>query len=180
MPARHKSQINLLPRSEFELSFWGRFLKWGLTTGRYIIILTELVVIVAFLSRFKLDRDLIDLADTIEGQKAILEASSSLESSFLQTQSRLNEAGSLLTRQPHPSTVFTNLLSQTTEGVYFSNLSLAMNQGTVDLQAEAVSESAFGEFVRVLKASKKWQGINLQGVSLQGNETIKFNLSLTL
>lgn len=179
MPARHKSQINLLPRSEFELSFWGRFLKWGLTTGRYIIIVTELVVIIAFLSRFKLDRDLIDLSETIEGQKSILEASTSIENRFIQTQSRLNKAGNILANQPHPSGIFTDLLSQTVEGIYFNNLNLDTDKSTIQIQAEAVSESAFGEFVRTLKASRKWQGISLLGVSLQENQTIKFNLSLS-
>ena len=61
MTARHPVPINLLPKTEFELSFWGRFIKWALSTGRYIIILTELVVIIAFMSRFKLDRDASDV-----------------------------------------------------------------------------------------------------------------------
>jgi len=73
MPAHVKKPINLLPPSEFEQSFWGKFLKWAVTAGRYVTILTELVVILAFLFRFKLDTEVADLGTRIEGQKNFLE-----------------------------------------------------------------------------------------------------------
>ena len=66
--------INLLPKSDFEASFWGKFLKWGVSSGRYLVILTELVVIVAFLSRFKLDWDYAAVRDRINGKRAVLAA----------------------------------------------------------------------------------------------------------
>jgi hypothetical protein len=50
------STINLLPADKFEFSPLGRFLLWMLSTGRVIVVLTELVVIIAFLSRFWFDR----------------------------------------------------------------------------------------------------------------------------
>jgi len=74
MPAQ-KSQIELLPREEWEETSFGKFLKWLLTVGRYIVIFTELVVILAFLSRFKLDRDLTDLYKQIENKQAIIQNS---------------------------------------------------------------------------------------------------------
>ena len=78
MPARVVG-INLLPQSEFGQTFWGRFLKWAVSTGRYFLIFVELVVIIAFMSRFKLDKDLADLADNIAGKKAVLEAAYATE-----------------------------------------------------------------------------------------------------
>src|SRR3989344_8016651 len=95
MPAR-KSTLNLLPRSDLDGSWWGRFLKWALSTGRYIIILTEMVVIMAFLSRFKLDRDLSDLAERIEGKKNVLVALSGNENVFRSIQKRLTVAKTLI------------------------------------------------------------------------------------
>ena len=92
--------VNLLPKSEFELSFWGKFLKWSLTAGRYIIILTEMVVIGAFLSRFKLDKDLSDLTEAINGKKAILEALASTEKTFRKTQSNLEIAQKAINTKP--------------------------------------------------------------------------------
>ena len=56
--------INLMPGRE--TSFGEKFLNWSLTFGRYIIIGTEIIVLVAFFSRFKLDRDFIDLHDQVK------------------------------------------------------------------------------------------------------------------
>jgi hypothetical protein len=53
--ARKKKTINFLPEDELEKSPIGRFLKWALKAGRYIIVLTELIVVVVFISRFRLD-----------------------------------------------------------------------------------------------------------------------------
>jgi hypothetical protein len=60
-----KKEINLLPKEEFEKKPLGKFLVWALSIGRYIVIFTELIVILAFLSRFKLDRDLADLNQSV-------------------------------------------------------------------------------------------------------------------
>ena len=90
------SRVNLLPPSEFEQSFWGRFLKWAVTTGRHIIIITELVVILAFLSRFKLDEDLRNLNEQINGQISFLESQVPRQTEFIKTQKRLDLVDRLL------------------------------------------------------------------------------------
>ena len=51
MSAR-KEEINLLPQKGFEATTAGRILAWILSTFRIIVIITELLVMVAFLSRF--------------------------------------------------------------------------------------------------------------------------------
>ena len=61
MAAPKKHEIELLPKEEWEKTSFGKFIKWTLNVGRYIVIATELIVILAFVSRFKLDRDLTDL-----------------------------------------------------------------------------------------------------------------------
>lgn len=92
MSARARFGVNLLPQTEFDASVWGKILKWALSTGRYIVILTELVVIAAFLSRFKLDKDYSDLGDRITGKKSILTALQNTETKFRTTQNQLAEA----------------------------------------------------------------------------------------
>lgn len=61
--------VNLLPKDAFLESVVGKFLLWSLSIGRYLVIFTELIVILSFLSRFKLDRDLTDLNEKIQIQK---------------------------------------------------------------------------------------------------------------
>ncbi len=66
MAARKNQQlINLLPQEEFAVSTLGRILAWLMSTFRYIVIAVEMVVMLAFLSRFWLEWNThdVDLAD---------------------------------------------------------------------------------------------------------------------
>ena len=85
-----KSQpINLLPKEEFAASTFGRIIKWLLSTFRVIVIVVEVVVMSAFLSRFWLDARSTDLNDQIKQRQSIIASFSSFEQSFRATQAKL-------------------------------------------------------------------------------------------
>lgn len=88
MPKK-KSAINLLPQEEFEASTMGRLLRWAMTTFRYIVIVTEMIVMGAFLSRFWLDAKNSDLNDLLEVKSAQIVAQSDFENDFRGLQDRL-------------------------------------------------------------------------------------------
>ena len=54
MSAQSSPRVNLLPSDRFEFSKAGKFLDWALTTGRYLVVLTELIVTMAFYPDFGL------------------------------------------------------------------------------------------------------------------------------
>lgn len=76
---RHLS-INLLPQDPFFETPIGRIMAWASTVGRYLVIFTEVVVIISFASRFKLDRDLTDLNSSITQKSYIVDSYGTLES----------------------------------------------------------------------------------------------------
>ncbi len=80
MPAAKLTKINLIPKDAFEFSTLGRVMKWALTTGRVLVVLTEFVVILAFGSRFYFDQKLNDLLDSNEQKQAVVESFSEIES----------------------------------------------------------------------------------------------------
>lgn len=84
-----KSQINLLPQEEFEASLVGRALKWAMSTFRIIVIITEMIVMGAFLSRFWLDAQNSDLSEAITIEVAQIEARKDLENQFRDVQKKL-------------------------------------------------------------------------------------------
>ncbi len=84
-----KHQINLLPKDSFEESNLGKFLKWAISIGRWVVVFTDLIVICAFLSRFYFDTRLDSLHDDIKESQAIVEATSGFENSFRLLQERL-------------------------------------------------------------------------------------------
>lgn len=175
MPARRKA-LNLLPRSDLDGSWWGRFLKWALSTGRYIIILTEMVVIMAFLSRFKLDRDLSDLAERIEGKKNVLAALSVNENAFRNIQKRLAVTKTLIESGVPVDDLLADIEKDLPGGVRFTTIS--MDVGKIALNAETASDSGLGEFIRNVDADLRWKSVELADVTGDRQGGVKFSVKL--
>jgi len=89
MDRKSQTLINLLPKEEFITSNLGKVLHWAMNSFRVIVILTELVVMAAFLSRFWLDAKNTDLTDLIKQKQAVIAASADFEKEFKLTQERL-------------------------------------------------------------------------------------------
>ena len=93
MPANQN--INLLGDSEMDHTPVGRIVNWAVTYGRYIMIGTEIVVLLAFISRFSLDRKLTDLKEEVGQKQEIIEANLPFEG---EVQSHINTGTPLLIR----------------------------------------------------------------------------------
>ncbi len=137
--------VNLLPKTAWEVSFWGRFFKWAVTTGRYIVILTELVVIAAFLSRFKLDRDYADLGDRINGKKAVLTSMAETEKRFRLAQGRLVEAGQIIDNQLGAAAIIDKVTAKIPPGVTLTNLVVSKKE--ISMRGIAESDTGMGVFL---------------------------------
>ena len=74
--------VNLLAGDELDTSPQGKFVRWALTWGRRIVVLTELVVILAFISRFWLDTTVASLNDKIEQKRAVVSSFSDFEDKY--------------------------------------------------------------------------------------------------
>ena len=98
--AARKKAIEFLPQEEWQKGTLGHLLKWALTVGRFIVVFTELIVILAFLSRFKFDRDLTDLNEAVSQKKAIVEAAADFEQDFLFLQKQLETIAGLKKNRP--------------------------------------------------------------------------------
>ena len=83
--------LNLLDSLEQEQNQWDQVANWALTIGRWIVILTEIVVIGALIFRFNIDKQLSNLRRTVEQNRQLLENSlQRSEQRFHHTQLRLN------------------------------------------------------------------------------------------
>jgi Tfp pilus assembly protein PilN len=174
MPAR---SINLLQREGFEYTLVGKILGWALTIGRAIVILTELVVIVGFLSRFILDRRLNDLVELNQSKRLQIEAQSTFEKQFRSFQDRILSYKSFLSL-PRKSEMINEIASYLPAGVILTQLSI--QEKSISLSGEALSEGGLAGFVKTLGESKKFINIKLGNVRLGsegGQEKIFFSLT---
>lgn len=173
MPAH--SRVNLLPPSEFELSFWGRFLRWAVTTGRYIIVLAELLVILAFLSRFKLDEDLRNINEQINGQVNFLERTYRQESEFRQLQNKIALTKKYLDLRPSPYESLDYLDKRLPDEVVIRTWNI--NMGEFSFSAETQNEKAMGKIMATMSGDKKWKSIDVTQLYGEKVSGIKFSIT---
>ena len=171
-----KTSIDFLPKEDWERTSFGKFLKWLLTVGRWIIITTELIVIIAFLSRFKLDRDLTNITEDIKQKQAIITSSTDLEKEFRLLQKRLITIETLNKNRYEANKVLSFLTELTPVGVQIDNLNLAENE--IALNANANSEFSLASFLSNLKNSPEIKTVNLYQVSSDSDRGlgVRFNV----
>ncbi|MDP2873790.1 MAG: hypothetical protein Q8N84_00610 [bacterium] len=172
------STVNLILEKEPEqYSLPQKFYFWTINIGRAIIVLTELVVLVVFAARFKLDRDLNDLSEKIEIKKSIAESYGDLEPRVRTLQNRLNVVKKVKNEQTAFSHGLSFLATSSPSDFTLTNLQLAPT--TINLNAKATSPQDFAKFISVLTQADKVKDIALTGCNWSETEQ-KFQLALRI
>lgn len=174
--AAQKNIIEFLPQEDWEKKPAGKILKWALSIGRYIVITTELIVIIAFLSRFKFDRDLTDLNEEIKQKQTIIESQAQFEQEFRFLQKKLAAIESLEKQRLQTNKILDELSSLTPIDVYLSNLQI--NNQEINLSAIALSETGLATLINNIKNSSLFNNLNLSQVSSGAEKTIGINFEV--
>lgn len=176
MPNKKSKDINLIPQNEFETSNFGRILKWALSTFRVIVIITELIVMSAFLSRFWLDAKNSDLTDELNTTKRQVEAFSDIENEFRILQKKVNIA-KVIYNQKETNKIISNLLKYLPENVFLSTLSI--NDNHIAIKAFSTTEQSIAQLMTNLENYKEIDEIILSQISTDTSNAnlINFNIS---
>lgn len=177
MPA---NAINLLSRTDFDKTPVGKFLRWSLTYGRYIIVCTEIIVLVAFIYRFSLDRRITDLNEEIEQKSAIIQANQEFENQFRNLQKRTQEIGKLFINQDIGYKLMQHLQQITPQGATYIRMSVEEN--AVSINGTADSNSSFALFLNQLNNSPYLTNIDIRSLSKKTATTgeIEFELGMSV
>lgn len=177
-PAQSKISVNLLTQDEFSSSPIGKVLLWALSVGRYIVVFTELIVILSFLSRFKLDRDLTDINESIEKQKAIIESYGGLEEEFRAQQKLLKFVAQ---KSPEPSVSDSLIIIKETMPTDIKLETFSYQADELNLKATALSLPAFSSFINTLLRNQDIADISIKSIEAQAQGLIvTFELVATL
>jgi len=174
--AARKKNLNFLPEDELEKSPAGKFLKWLLGAGRYIVVFTELIVVLTFLARFKLDRELINLHEEISQKQAILASSSDLEKEIRLLQKQLAVIKEKESQSLASSSFLKELAGLTPLDLAFSELRLQPESAV--LSGTSLSGAGLATLVQKLKANQHFQAVNLEKVFSEGkqNPALQFRI----
>lgn len=146
MPESSYLDINLVKK---HVSFTDKFLNWALSAGRVIVILTEIVALSAFMYRFFLDRQLIDLHAKIKQEQAIIAFSKASEDKYRNLQDRLYIADRFSKLEQDEVKVLKDILALTPAETTLD--SITTTDTSIKINARFSQISTLGGFVDSLK-----------------------------
>jgi len=175
---RKKGSINLLPKDSFESSWLGQFLTWALVFGKWTVIITQLVVVGAFVMRFGLDRRLTDLRREIEKEAALIRSFASIEKDFRLVQKQLIFIKPVVARQDETLGIVSRIEQITPSDVWYERISLS--PGMVTLSAYSASIGGFSQFLQTLKQDEAFSSISLGSLKSGTQQGAKLQFEVTL
>lgn len=160
-------------------SFFDKFIKWALNLGRLVVVLTEVIALSAFLYRFSLDRQLIDLHDKIKQKQAIIKYLKPTEDKYRNFQDRLFFSSTLKDSGKETVKIYQDLNSITPKDLTYNNL--AISNDYIRLEANANSASSLLNLINALKKQPKVTKISLDKIENRtSNATINASIRITL
>lgn len=170
--------INLLPRDSFESSQVGIILSWLLSFGKWAVIVTQLIVMGAFLWRFSLDRELTDLKKSIAKNVAIIKSYEQIERDFVLTQKRLATAKTVIAQQKAITEELSTLASVTPLDVWYEKLTITPTSTT--LSAYSRSLPGFSQFLSAIQKDNRYSSVSVARIQDGGvqNAQMQFEISM--
>lgn len=177
MPAETPS-INLLSDDDSSRSSIGKLVIWITSYGRYIMVTTELIVIIVFVSRFSLDRALTDINEEISQKQSVIQANRSLEENFRNTQASLLTIKSFIQSQVDVPSALETIHTILPSGVFLDSLSITNDK--VSATVTAVSVESFSYFLSNLSTAQNLSAIEIGSVTKLPSQGIKFAVTATI
>ena len=161
-------KINLLPKDPFFQTPLGKVLRWALSVGRYIVIFTELVVIISFATRFSLDRQNTDLNNSIHQKEAIISSYGDLEQKVRTAQQKI-EQYQQIEQQTNLSDVFPRLSAITPRDVRLDQL--IIKPTNVSLEGTTLSQASLNLLISNLQLTKEFLNVSVDRIEANTNDS---------
>jgi len=173
MPAK-KKEISLLPEEKKGLSGTiEKATEWLINVGRWLIVFTELIVILSFLSRFWLDQRIADLYDQTVQKTAIIEAAADFEKEFRSFNQRLSQIETLQSQNQNQSETLENIIAILPQRINLKSIKINNNQKEIEFTVISPEESTFITLFQNLILTPLFKEVEIANVSSQtlGSET---------
>jgi len=182
MPSR-KREISLLPSSENTNSLVSRTLTWVTTVGRVIIVMTELIVITAFLSRFWLDRQNSDLSEVVRQQKAILGTTVEFQKEYGILQKQLVVIDKIYNSRQNLSSYIKKIAQSLPEPVTLNSISSSSSNTSknpkLNIEVQTLSDQAIIDLIENLALHPQVIAINVGNIEKKTKDQL-YRLSLSV
>jgi hypothetical protein len=169
------NRINLLPSIEFATSTWGRILTWALSGFRIIVISIEMIVMLAFMSRFWLDAKSNDLNDAIRERTSVIKVWSSFETKFKATQQKLAVFSQVTQQANSVSSTLAKVTSYLPNEITLT--SFTFTSGQVNIKGVSTNEMSIAQLAANLQADKSFTGIAIESITTNSDNLAQLAFS---
>ena len=171
--------INLVPQDPFFETVLGRALKWALSVGRYIVIFTEMVVIISFATRFTLDRQVTDLNSEISQKQRAIKSYGDLEKEFTFVQDQIEDYKQL--KQDYNLVEIFPLLNETIpNGVAFD--ALTVQSGAINFSGTAFSQDSLNVLINNIQLDRNFSDVRISRIESRDEKSsgVLFDISANI
>lgn len=174
--------VNLLIHRGEEEKLYSKLLKWALSSGRFIVILVEMITIGAFVYRYKLDADLADLTEQINAKARYVSSLSEDEKLIKHTQFQLSTISKLKSEKVDYTSSLQKLVKIMPSSIKMTNLTFdrtgAYPATTLSMSGQTPSNLELSAFVRELKNSPDFSKVDLTNIAFDKETTFTITCSL--
>ena len=164
--------INLMPREEVGGSL-GTTLNWSLGVGRYLIIFTQIIALVAFGLSLKLTIDQNNLNTRIVNAKETVDSKSEFEQEFREVQNKIRNLKKLRADQFQNHLVIQEFNSLLPKGVDLTSLDIT--ESTLTFSGNFPTAAQLHTLINSFNKSTKIVGLEINELQSPSEEDPKFN-----
>lgn len=160
-----KYRINLLPQKEKKPV--EKVIYFALHYLRYILVLTQIVVIGVFFYRFKIDQEIIDLKDELKQKQEIVQVSDPLLKEAKAADIKTREIKAILTEQEQNKKMFQYFLSIFPQELFLEHLEIKKN--SMEFTTTSANPDIVKVFYQKLKKDNMFKKIELGSIRRSEN-----------
>ncbi len=163
-----KYQINLLPKKE--LDFVDKIIYFALHYLRYVLVLTQIVVISVFFYRFKIDQEIIDLKDELQQKQEIVAVSQPLLDDAKIVDTKTKQIREILLSQVQFKEALSYFLSTFPVDLTINRLEIQGGQFKFD--ASTTSPNIIRSYLERMRKEKRFKTVVLNSIQRNGLEFV--------
>lgn len=166
--------INLFPPKEQTIV--DKIIYFSFHYLRYILVITQLVIIGVFFYRFKIDQEIVDLKDSLKQKEEIITVSAPLIRDVRTIDTRVKTISGLATEQTNMEAMLTYVLSRFPADL--SLIKMDVNQKGMKFEGSTLRPTVVQLFYNQLKKDKQFGIVKLDSLR-KGDTGFQFSFTLS-
>jgi hypothetical protein len=153
--------------------------RWALGFGRVLIIIVEIVAFSAFIYRFVLDRELVDLNDKIKGEQAIVASLKDREAEYRNLQERIARVKNITTTGNTKLKLLNDIVASTPQQITYGSILAEDNKLLLTINVSSVPELSI--YIDYLQKYDQIESVIITGIdNSSGVSFVKVDLEAKL